>query len=222
MAYGVKETAVSGKSGVSRDHDHDRWRRIPPRQFRAAHIRPLGRPSFISTRLVTDFQVPWEIGRWIASLLLMVIGLDLVNYFLPNVKRRWHWLTPGTAFVVLTMVIGSASFNFYLRHFGSYPRFYGTMAGFIILMTWIYVASLILLIGAETDSVIEDTRQRKPDDLQSLERQPAPAMRTRDPCCFSSLRVSLRASVSQRARRKPSRKPTRASKVRRSRRWKFP
>jgi membrane protein len=115
----------------------------------------------ISTRLVTDFQVPWELGRWIASLLLMLIGLDLVNYFLPNVKRRWHWLTPGTAFVVLTMVIGSAIFNFYLRHFGDYPRFYGTMAGFIILMFWIYLASLILLIGAETDSVIERTRQRQ-------------------------------------------------------------
>jgi membrane protein len=59
------------------------------------------------------------------------------------------------------MVIGSAIFNFYLRHFGDYPRFYGTMAGFIILMFWIYLASLILLIGAETDSVIERTRQRQ-------------------------------------------------------------
>jgi membrane protein len=116
----------------------------------------------ISTRLATDFryQIPWEVGRWLASLLLMLLGLDLVNYFLPNVKRRWHWLTPGTVFVVLTMVAGSGIFNFYLRHFGSYPKFYGTMAGFIILMFWIYLASLILLIGAETDCVIERMRSR--------------------------------------------------------------
>jgi membrane protein len=111
---------------------------------------------------ILPVQIPWELGRWLASLLLMLLGLDLTNYFLPNIKRRWHWVTPGTAFVVLTMFAGSAVFNFYLRHFGSYPKFYGTMAGFIILMVWIYLASLILLIGAETDSVIEriDTTHR--------------------------------------------------------------
>ena len=90
----------------------------------------------------------------------MVLGLDLMNYFLPDVNRPWHWMTPGTAFVVLTMVAESAGFNFYLDHFGSYPRFYGTMAAFIILMTWIYLASLILLIGAETDSICENLQRR--------------------------------------------------------------
>jgi membrane protein len=109
---------------------------------------------------ILRFQLPWEVGRWLASLLLMVLGLDLMNYFLPDVKRPWHWMTPGTAFVVLTMVAGSAGFNFYLDHFGSYPRFYGTMAAFIILMTWIYLASLILLIGAETDSICENLQRR--------------------------------------------------------------
>lgn len=119
--------------------------------------------AIISLRLdtVVNFQVPWELGRWLASLLLMLLGLDLMNYFLPNIRKRWHWLTPGTGFVILMMVAGSAIFNFYLRHFGSYPRFYGTMAGFIILMFWIYIASLILLIGAETDSVIERLRTRE-------------------------------------------------------------
>jgi len=104
-------------------------------------------------------QVPFEVGRWLASALLMLIGLDLMNYFLPNMKRRWHWITPGAVFVVLMMVAASAGFNFYLHHFGNYPRFYGAMAGFIILLTWIYLASLILLVGAETDSAIEQIKR---------------------------------------------------------------
>lgn len=108
----------------------------------------------------TSLHVPWELGRWSVSLLLMVLGLDLMNRFLPNVRRRWCWITPGTIFVVLTMVASTIGFNFYLSHFGSYPRFYGTLAGFIILMTWIYLAILIVLVGAETDRVVED--QRKP------------------------------------------------------------
>jgi membrane protein len=121
--------------------------------------------SAISIHLenVLPFRVPWELGRWLASLLLMLLGLDLMNYFLPNVRRRWQWLTPGTVFVVLAMIAGSAVFNFYLRHFGDYPKFYGALAGFIILLTWIYIASLLLLIGAETDSIVENLKRRGAD-----------------------------------------------------------
>ncbi len=106
-------------------------------------------------------EVPWEVARWCTSLVLMILGLDLTNYFLPNLKRRWRWITPGTVFIVATTLAGSAGFNFYLSHFSSYPRFYGAMAGFIILVTWIYVASLILLIGAEIDSTVEDFRRSR-------------------------------------------------------------
>jgi membrane protein len=52
-------------------------------------------------------------------------------------------------------VAASAGFNLYFRHFTSYPRVYGALGGFIILMLWIYTANVILLIGAETDRAIE-------------------------------------------------------------------
>jgi membrane protein len=109
---------------------------------------------------VVPFPIPWELARWPLTLVLMLLGLDLVNYFLPNVKRPWRWLTSGTVFVAFSLLAMSAGFNFYLQHFGNYPKFYGTMAAFIILMTWIYVTSLILLIGAEIDSVTEKLRRR--------------------------------------------------------------
>lgn len=115
----------------------------------------------LHTESIVQLHLPWEAGRWVASVLLMVFGLDLMNYFLPNLRRRWHWMSPGTAFVVLTMIAGSAAFNFYLHHFSSYPRFYGAMAAFVILLTWIYLLSFILLIGAETDSVLENLERRR-------------------------------------------------------------
>lgn len=121
----------------------------------------LARATPIRLESLFRFNASWELTRWLASLLLMVLGLDLINYFLPNVRRCWHWLTPGTVFVVLTVVAGSGGFNFYVHHFGNYPRFYGAMAGFAILMTWIYLASLILLIGAETDSVLDNLKRHR-------------------------------------------------------------
>jgi membrane protein len=98
---------------------------------------------------------PWEIVRWMATLALMLLGLEMISYFLPNRHRRWRWMTVGNAFVALTYIGISATFNFYLRHFNSYPRTYGTLAGFIILMTWVYISNLILLAGAEMDHAIE-------------------------------------------------------------------
>ena len=95
-----------------------------------------------------------ETGRWVVTVLLLCLGIDLVNYLLPSINRSWRWLTPGTTFVALTIVVSTAGFNLYFRFFDSYPRIYGALGGFIILMLWIYLTSLILLIGAETDSEI--------------------------------------------------------------------
>lgn len=113
--------------------------------------------QFLNPRLgaVAPFSISWEPARWLITLLLMLLGLDLVGYFLPNVKRRWRWLTTGNVFVALSLAVMTQGFGFYLRHFADFPRYYSTMATFIVLMTWIYIASLILLVGAEIDSVRE-------------------------------------------------------------------
>jgi membrane protein len=105
--------------------------------------------------------LPWEIGRWITTLVLMFLGLDLIYYFLPNGHRKWRWVTAGSAVVACTYIVTSAGFNFYITHFASYPRFYGALAGLIILMTWVYISSMILLVGAETDHAIEEMQQRR-------------------------------------------------------------
>jgi membrane protein len=96
-----------------------------------------------------------ELGRWTVTVIILCVGIDLVNFVLPNVRRKWRWISPGTVFAVLTLITLSALFNLYFQHFTSYPRIYGALGGFVILMLWIYVASVILVVGAEIDSEIE-------------------------------------------------------------------
>jgi membrane protein len=101
------------------------------------------------------------LARWVATLCLMCLGLDLLHYFLPVGKRRWHWITAGNVFVATTLVGGTVAFNFYVRYFGNYSRVYGTLAGFFVLMLWVYLANIILLVGAEADYQMSELRERE-------------------------------------------------------------
>jgi membrane protein len=104
------------------------------------------------------FNVPFEIARWITTFLVLCLGLDLVDHFLPNTHTRWRWLTAGRLFVASMFIAATIGFNFYIRHIADYSRLYGALAGTIILLLWIYIASLILLVGAEVDRAIQGSK----------------------------------------------------------------
>jgi membrane protein len=116
-----------------------------------------------SLQHLVTWQAKWRITWWIVTAALLCLGVDFLNYFLPAGKRTWKWLSPGTIFVALSFAAGTLALNLYVRLSPTFPRLYGTLAGFIILMVWIYMAILILLIGAETDSALEDLKPQGAD-----------------------------------------------------------
>jgi membrane protein len=103
----------------------------------------------------------WRVGHWIISLFLLVLGMALIDYFLPNVKQPWHWVSPAIALAVIVWIPGSLAFNFYVRYMGSYNRMYGALGAFIILMVWIYILSAIILIGTEANSELLKIRRQE-------------------------------------------------------------
>lgn len=117
----------------------------------------------ISNRFQTivALETRWKVIWWALTLVFLCIGVDLLNYLLPAVKRRWHWLSPGTIFFVLSFGLGSLGLNLYVRYSPMLPHIYGTLAGFIILMIWIYISTLILLVAAETDEAVEELKKQE-------------------------------------------------------------
>ncbi|OFW15823.1 MAG: hypothetical protein A3H27_07995 [Acidobacteria bacterium RIFCSPLOWO2_02_FULL_59_13] len=101
----------------------------------------------------------WHLGRWLLSLLLLAIGLSALDHRLPDVQRPWRWVTPGTVFAVLSWLPASLAFDLYVRYLANYVKTYGTLATFVILMVWIYILSLITLIGAEINSELWKMRE---------------------------------------------------------------
>jgi membrane protein len=100
------------------------------------------------------FVVLWHVMRWVIPLALLNFAVGFANYVLPNTKRPWRWMTPGSLFVVVVWLPATVGFNAFLRHFSTAGA-YGAVGTFFVLMTWVYITNFILLVAAEMDSELE-------------------------------------------------------------------
>lgn len=102
----------------------------------------------------------WNIAKWPFVLLLVVIAVALLYYATPNVRQpKFRWISPGALVAVVVWLLASAAFGFYVANFGSYNRTYGSLAGVIILLLWLWLSNLALLFGAELDAELERGRE---------------------------------------------------------------
>jgi membrane protein len=96
----------------------------------------------------------WLVTRWITSVILLGVSIAILDRTLPNLHSKWRQAMPGVAFVVLGWLLSTAGFNLYAQYLGTFNRTYGVLGVFVILMVWIYLSSLIILTGAEINSVL--------------------------------------------------------------------
>ena len=101
------------------------------------------------------FQTTWSIAQWPVALLLVFLAVDLVYYFAPNADTEWVWLTPGSVVATTLWLVVSFGFKWYVQTFGDYSAIYGALAGFIVLMLWLYPSGFALLVGAELNAEID-------------------------------------------------------------------
>lgn len=101
------------------------------------------------------FTLVWNVVSWPVILILVLTAIALVYYLAPAVRQRWQWVTPGSVFAVVVWIGVSLGLRFYVRWFGNYNATYGSIGGVILLLLWLYVSSLVLLLGAEINSEIE-------------------------------------------------------------------
>ncbi len=90
---------------------------------------------------------------------LFSFGIFLVIYkFIPNTKTYWRYVWPGAVLAAVLFEVGKGLFVFYLDNFADYQRVYGSLGSVVVLLTWTYASSFILLIGAEFSSEYERMR----------------------------------------------------------------
>ena len=101
------------------------------------------------------FQAVWSIVQWPILAFVVLFAFALVYYFAPAARQKWRWISPGSVLAFVFWLVFSFLFSLYVGTFGSYNQTYGSLAGVIILMLYIYYSAVIMLLGAEMNQVIE-------------------------------------------------------------------
>jgi membrane protein len=104
-----------------------------------------------------DFAVKiWNVAQWPVAVFVVVGAIALVYYAAPAVEqRKWYWVTPGSLVATVAWLAMSLGLRFYVSNFGNYTATYGSIAGVILLLLWLYLSGLVLLLGAEVNAEIE-------------------------------------------------------------------
>lgn len=116
----------------------------------------------------------WGIAKWPFLLLGIAAVFGLLYYLSPDVIHRGiSWLVPGALLAVFLWVLASAGFALYVANFSSYNSTYGSLAGVIVFLVWVWITNLAILLGCVLNAQLE-RRQISPSEAVARGRTELP------------------------------------------------
>jgi membrane protein len=104
----------------------------------------------------------WALLRWPVAALMTLCAIFILYRVLPDVKTRWRDLIWGALAAAVGWVVATLGFSVYLADFPNFGAAYGTLGTVIILMTWLYINSAVLFLGAQINAIIGEARGVQP------------------------------------------------------------
>lgn len=96
------------------------------------------------------------VGSWVLLLGIFSFYLSFAYRFGPDRENaKWKWVSGGAVFAAVSWALVSALFSWYAKEFGNFNKTYGSLGAIIVLMTWFYLSSFVILIGAEINAEME-------------------------------------------------------------------
>ena len=100
------------------------------------------------------FNIIWYLLRYVIIIFSMITIFALIYHYIPSRRLKWREVIPGAIFSTLGWIVVSFGFAFYVNNFGDYSKVYGSIGAVIILLTWLYLTSVIIIIGGEINASI--------------------------------------------------------------------
>ncbi|MFD3155711.1 YihY/virulence factor BrkB family protein [Haloimpatiens sp. FM7330] len=104
--------------------------------------------------LTYGFEYFWNVERYVVMIIFMILTFAALYYFIPSRKLGWKEVMPGATFTTLGWLIVSLLFSYYVNNFSNYSKIYGSIGTVIVLILWLYLTSIIILIGGELNAVL--------------------------------------------------------------------
>lgn len=118
----------------------------------------LGNKLFDFLGITQNFLLFWQYFRIIISLLFMILIFSLMYRFIPSIRNgrkiNLKHAIPGAVFTTLGWIVTSSIFSYYVNNFGNYSKTYGSLGGIVILLIWLYLSSIIIILGGEINATI--------------------------------------------------------------------
>ena len=109
----------------------------------------------------------WSIAKWPLLFVAVVTVIGLLYRVSPNIRHEgMRWILPGSFVATILWLAGSAGFSLYVSNFGSYSSTYGSLAGGIVLLLWLWLTNVAVVFGAQFAAELERTA--------NAAREPAP------------------------------------------------
>lgn len=112
----------------------------------------------------------WNILKWPVLFVLVSVLLAVMFWAAPNVKTGGiKWVSPGGVIAVLIWLVISVLFAIYVANFSSYNKTYGSLAGVVIFLVWLWLTNIAILLGAEVNAELERGRamtEGMPEDVE--------------------------------------------------------
>lgn len=105
-------------------------------------------------------QAIWSVAKWPVLGFIVVLIVAILYYATPNAKQpKFRWISIGALLAIVVLALATLAFGVYVANFSNYDRTYGSLAGIIVFLLWLWIANLALLFGAEFDAELERGRQ---------------------------------------------------------------
>jgi membrane protein len=126
--------------------------------------------AFVITSLLTITVVPKllsflglpgiaevvNFARWPVLLVVACFIIGALYRFGPSRKQpQWRWISAGSIFAAVIWIAASLLFSWYTSHFGSYNKTYGSLGAAVGFMTWIWISTMVILVGAKINAELE-------------------------------------------------------------------
>jgi membrane protein len=102
----------------------------------------------------------WRLLSWPLALGIIATGCAFIYRYGPSRWTKGTPIMPGAVLAAISWAIVSALFRLYVTNFGNYNKVYGAVGAVIVLLLWLYMTSLVLLLGDQLNVTVGEAMQQ--------------------------------------------------------------